>query len=121
MKKNPGFRGAIGVLCQAFLQESLKEFSEKRIITNSKEGRSVENKDFSAFVAELKQKSDIVDVIGSYVPVRQKGRSYWAACPFHHEKTPSFSISRNGQFYNCLLYTSPSPRDNDVSRMPSSA
>lgn len=95
-------REAIGVFCQAFLQESLKEFSEKRIITNSKEGRSVENKDFSAFVAELKQKSDIVDVIGSYVPVRQKGRSYWAACPFHHEKTPSFSISRNGQFYKCF-------------------
>ncbi|MEG2086024.1 MAG: DNA primase, partial [Clostridia bacterium] len=34
--------------------------------------------------------------------VMQKGRSYWAACPFHHEKTPSFSISRNGQFYKCF-------------------
>ncbi len=62
----------------------------------------MEGKDFSSFIGELKQRTDIVDVIGSYVPVKQKGRSFWAACPFHHEKTPSFSISREGQFYKCF-------------------
>ena len=58
--------------------------------------------EWQTFIDELKQRNDIVDVIGSYTPVVQKGRSFWAACPFHHEKTPSFSISKTGQFYKCF-------------------
>lgn len=58
--------------------------------------------DFQKFIDELKSKNDIVDVISGYLPVVQRGRNYWTACPFHHEKTPSFSISRQGQFYKCF-------------------
>lgn len=58
--------------------------------------------DFQKFIDELKSKNDIVDVISGYLPVIQRGRNYWTACPFHHEKTPSFSISRQGQFYKCF-------------------
>ena len=54
------------------------------------------------FLSELKAKNDIVDVISKYIPLEQKGRNYWARCPFHHEKTPSFCINREEQFYHCF-------------------
>ena len=44
------------------------------------------------FWQELKEKNDIVEVIGSYVPLTRKGGQYWACCPFHLEITPSFAI-----------------------------
>lgn len=60
------------------------------------------NSDFSEFLRILKQKSDIVDVIRSYVALDKKGGQYWACCPFHHEKTPSFAVSEDEQFYHCF-------------------
>ena len=54
------------------------------------------------FIEELKNKNDIVDVAGKYVQLEQRGGSYWGRCPFHHEKTPSFSINSAGQFYYCF-------------------
>ena len=45
------------------------------------------------FLQQLKSKIDIVDVISSYVSLEKKGMNYWACCPFHHEKTPSFSVN----------------------------
>ena len=45
------------------------------------------------FIEELKNKNDIVDVISRYVRLEQKGGSFWGKCPFHHEKTASFSAS----------------------------
>ena len=54
------------------------------------------------FLRELKSKIDLVELIGSYVPVDKKGGNYWARCPFHHEKTPSFSINAAEQFYHCF-------------------
>ena len=50
----------------------------------------------------MKQKTDIVDVIRSYVALDKKGGQYWACCPFHHEKTPSFAVSEDEQFYHCF-------------------
>ena len=50
----------------------------------------------------LKEKINIVDIAGGYFSLEKKGGSYWACCPFHHEKTPSFSINEAGQFYHCF-------------------
>ena len=58
--------------------------------------------EFSVFLRALKQKNDIVEVIRSYVPVDRKGGNYWACCPFHHEKTPSFAVNEGEQFYHCF-------------------
>lgn len=56
----------------------------------------------SEWLNELKAKNDIVTTISSYIPVVKKGRSYWARCPFHHEKTPSFAINNEEQYYHCF-------------------
>lgn len=58
--------------------------------------------EFAAFLRTLKQKNDIVEVIGSYVALDRKGGQHWACCPFHHEKTPSFAVSEADQFYHCF-------------------
>ncbi len=54
------------------------------------------------FIDELKLKNDIVDVIGKYVRLEQRGQSFWGCCPFHHEKTASFSINATNQYYYCF-------------------
>lgn len=53
-------------------------------------------------VEEVRSRNDVVDVIGSYVRLQKKGNSYMGLCPFHSEKTPSFSVSRNKQMYHCF-------------------
>lgn len=58
--------------------------------------------EFAAFLRTLKQKNDIVEVVRSYVAVDRKGGNYWACCPFHHEKTPSFAVDEGEQFYHCF-------------------
>ena len=57
---------------------------------------------FSEFVATLKEKVNIVDVAGGYVSLEKRGANFWACCPFHHEKTPSFAINEPDQFYHCF-------------------
>lgn len=57
---------------------------------------------FSDFIRVLKDKSDIVDVVGSYIKLERRGYNYWACCPFHHEKTPSFSINAADGYYHCF-------------------
>lgn len=54
------------------------------------------------FIEELKNKNDIVDVVGKYVQLVQRGGNYWGKCPFHHEKTASFSVNAHGNFYYCF-------------------
>ncbi|MFA6361458.1 MAG: DNA primase, partial [Candidatus Shapirobacteria bacterium] len=53
-------------------------------------------------VDEIKQKLNIVDVINRYVPLKKRGRNYIACCPFHGEKTPSFTVSEELQIYKCF-------------------
>jgi DNA primase len=54
------------------------------------------------FIDELMTRIDIVDVIDARVPLKKGGRDYMACCPFHSEKTPSFSVSQTKQFYHCF-------------------
>ena len=54
------------------------------------------------FIDELKLKSDIVDVVGRYVRLEQRGGNFWGRCPFHHEKTASFAVNESEQFYHCF-------------------
>jgi DNA primase len=54
------------------------------------------------FIDELLDRVDIVDLINGRVPLKKTGRDYQACCPFHDEKTPSFTVSREKQFYHCF-------------------
>ena len=53
-------------------------------------------------IEEIRIKNDIVDVISNYVRLQKKGSSYFGLCPFHNEKSPSFSVSRDKQMYYCF-------------------
>lgn len=55
-----------------------------------------------AFIDELLARSDIVEVVGSRVPLKRKGKEYEARCPFHDERSPSFYVSPTKQFYHCF-------------------
>lgn len=54
------------------------------------------------FISQLLDRADIVDVVGRYVPLKKAGKNYQACCPFHKEKTPSFSVSPTKQFFKCF-------------------
>ena len=53
-------------------------------------------------IEEVRSRNDIVDVISGYVRLQKKGSSYFGLCPFHNEKSPSFSVSRQKQMYYCF-------------------
>jgi DNA primase len=53
------------------------------------------------FKEKVRQSSDIVDVISGYVPLKKRGHDYWACCPFHGDKNPSFSVSKEKQLFYC--------------------
>lgn len=53
-------------------------------------------------IEEVRERNDVVDVIGSYVQLKKKGSSYFGLCPFHNEKSPSFSVSPGKQMYYCF-------------------
>ncbi|HGS4605956.1 TPA: DNA primase [Vibrio cholerae] len=55
-----------------------------------------------SFIDDLLARLDIVDVIDARVKLKKKGKNYSACCPFHNEKTPSFSVSQEKQFYHCF-------------------
>lgn len=56
----------------------------------------------STFIEELLQRTDLVELVDSYVPLKKKGSSYSACCPFHNEKTPSFYVVPKKQYYHCF-------------------
>jgi len=55
-----------------------------------------------AFIDELLSRIDIVDVVEQYVPLKKAGQDYTALCPFHDERSPSFTVSQKKQFYYCF-------------------
>lgn len=55
-----------------------------------------------SFIDELVERNDIVDIVSQYVRLTKKGGSYVGLCPFHNEKTPSFSVSQEKQLYHCF-------------------
>ncbi len=56
----------------------------------------------SEWISELKANNDIVSVLSKYLTLNRKGKTFWACCPFHLEKTPSFAINDYEQFYHCF-------------------
>ena len=61
------------------------------------------DKGFNAdFIEKLKQNNDIVTVASRYINLTRKGKTWWACCPFHFEKTPSFAINEVEQYYHCF-------------------
>ncbi len=60
------------------------------------------DREFSDFISNVLDKTDIVSLISRYVKVERKGNTYWACCPFHNETQPSFSISDAKQFFHCF-------------------
>ena len=60
------------------------------------------NTDLQRFCDELRAKISIVDVVGSKIKLVRKGREYQACCPFHNEKTPSFTVNEAKGFYHCF-------------------
>lgn len=54
------------------------------------------------FIDDLLQRTDLVELIDSYVPLKKKGNSHVACCPFHNEKSPSFNVVAKKQFYHCF-------------------
>lgn len=55
-----------------------------------------------AVITKIRQSVDIVDVIGQYVDLKKRGKNYFGLCPFHDERTPSFTVEGEGQFFKCF-------------------
>ena len=53
-------------------------------------------------LSDIKHQHNIVDIIGQYLPLKKSGHNYFACCPFRGEKTPSFTVDENKQFYHCF-------------------
>ena len=53
-------------------------------------------------IQEIRERNDIVGVISEYVTLTRKGHNYFGVCPFHNEKTPSFSVNAQEQYYHCF-------------------
>jgi len=54
------------------------------------------------FIEDIQAKTDIVEIISSYIPLKRAGRNFKAICPFHHEKTPSFFVNPQKQIFHCF-------------------
>ncbi|MGI6687687.1 MAG: DNA primase [Christensenellales bacterium] len=54
------------------------------------------------WVNQVYQRANIVDVVSNYLPLKQQGRNHWGLCPFHNEKTPSFSVNPDNNVYHCF-------------------
>ncbi|MBP2626345.1 MAG: primase [Firmicutes bacterium] len=57
---------------------------------------------YDEFIDRLRSECDIVSILSEYVPLKKKGKNYWGCCPFHHENTPSFSVTTDKGFFYCF-------------------
>ncbi|WP_425061270.1 DNA primase [Sporomusa carbonis] len=57
---------------------------------------------FDDFIDRLRSESDLVSIVSDYVSLKKKGKNYWGCCPFHQEKTPSFSVTPDKGFFYCF-------------------
>ena len=55
-----------------------------------------------AWLDELRSRANLEEIVSEYVPLKQKGHRFWGCCPFHNEKTPSFSVDSEAQMYYCF-------------------
>ena len=60
-------------------------------------------------IEEVRTRNDIVDIVSQYVNLKKKGANYFGLCPFHNEKSPSFSVSPSKQMYYCFIIRNPRP------------
>ena len=60
------------------------------------------NKTYNEVIDEIRNRLDILDVVQSRVVLKKKGANYWGCCPFHSEKTPSFSVNVQKGIYKCF-------------------
>ena len=56
---------------------------------------------FDDFKEQVRSQANIVEIISEYVPLKKRGGSFWGCCPFHGEKTPSFSVTPDKNFFYC--------------------
>ena len=56
----------------------------------------------ASFIQELIARADVVEIVGRYVQLKKAGANFMGLCPFHGEKSPSFSVSPTKQFYHCF-------------------
>lgn len=73
-------------------------------VTNSNDSMvmTMANQIPETVIEEIRQANDIVDVIGDYVQLKKQGRNYFGLCPFHGEKSPSFSVTQEKQIFHCF-------------------
>src|SRR5690554_243318 len=53
-------------------------------------------------IERVREASDIVDIISAYIPLKRSGSNFVGLCPFHNEKTPSFTVSQTKEFFHCF-------------------
>ena len=53
-------------------------------------------------IDDIRERSNIVDIVGQYVQLKKSGKNYFGLCPFHNEKSPSFSVAEDKQIYHCF-------------------
>ena len=70
------------------------------LLIDQEGGRSMRYSD--DIIEEVRMKNDIVDVVSQYVKLNKRGSTYFGLCPFHNEKTPSFSVTPAKQMYYCF-------------------
>ena len=62
----------------------------------------MENSEMEEFINTVRERSDIYEVVSRYVPLNLKGGRFWACCPFHEEKTPSFTVTPEKGIFYCM-------------------
>ena len=87
--------------CAEKLKSAKKEIWQQQGIYKP-EGENVESAEFEEFINTVRENSDIYEVVSRYVPLVMKGGRFWACCPFHEEKTPSFSVSPDKGIFYCF-------------------